>query len=134
VVAEEPEVESLPAAIRRGAAGYLLRDDIDTEIFGDCLVRAANEDVLQISCGALLQLDEAVAGVRRARPAIVELTAAELTVLKGIDANRSRAQIAENLAISTRTVETVILHLNQKFAVYERFHLGKRAAQLGLVA
>ncbi|MGI8549723.1 MAG: response regulator, partial [Dehalococcoidia bacterium] len=34
VVAEEPEVESLPAAIRRGAAGYLLRDDIDTEIFG----------------------------------------------------------------------------------------------------
>ncbi|MGI8549814.1 MAG: LuxR C-terminal-related transcriptional regulator [Dehalococcoidia bacterium] len=65
---------------------------------------------------------------------MVELTAAERTVLKGIDANRSRAQIAESLAISTRTVDTVVLHLNQKRAVYDRFHLGKRAAQLGLVA
>ncbi|WP_449064947.1 response regulator [Planomonospora algeriensis] len=103
--------ESVLAAIRAGARGYLTKDT-DAEGLAFALSAVA-EGRTQFSPEVQQRLAEAAVGTRRAPRLPDGLTPREGEVLRLIAAGRSNAQIAGELFISEATVKT---HINNLFA------------------
>jgi DNA-binding NarL/FixJ family response regulator len=115
--------EDISRALKAGAKAYVLKD-ISADLLIECI-----HDVLAgktyLAPQAAAKLAE---GVTR-----VQLTPRELSTLRLIADGRSNKEIANQLAISERTVKTHLGHLFAKLGVTSRTEAVKIAMRRGLV-
>lgn len=117
-----------PAALRAGAAGYVLKDAADTELMAAVLMAADGRTYLNPELGAKLASAPAES---EARPD--NLSPRELEVLRLIALGHTNAEIASGLLLSVRTVETHRAHIQQKTGVNARSELVAYARTHGLL-
>lgn len=116
---------------RSGAKGYLLKNSDKQTIVKAIETVMQDEEYMDDAIKKIL-LQESITGHRRSIFE-VPLTKREKEILKLIAEGLSSQEIADNLFISLRTVETHRLNLNQKLDVKNTAGLVKEAIKRGLV-
>jgi two-component system, NarL family, response regulator NreC len=112
-------------ALQLGVLGYVLKEAADDELVQAVRSAAAGETYLQPALGAKLAAEpEAPAS---------DLSERETDVLRLIALGHTNAEVAEQLYISVRTVETHRAHIQQKLGVSSRAELVRSALARGLV-
>ncbi len=114
-------------ALAAGAIGYVLKDHADTELVD--AVHAAAERAQYLSASVSRRLAEA----RRALTGGV-LSARETEVLRLIALGYTNQEIATQLGVSPRTVETHRAHVHRKLGMRTRAQLVGYALRRGLLA
>jgi two-component system response regulator NreC len=123
---EDPEFAR--QALRAGASGYVLKEAADDELV-EAVRRAATGDTyLNPSLGARL----AAAPPEAAGPPD-DLTEREVEVLRLIALGHTNAEIAGQLFLSVRTVESHRAHIQQKLRLTTRAELVHYALEHGIV-
>jgi two-component system, NarL family, response regulator NreC len=112
-------------ALQLGVLGYVLKEAADDELVQAVRRAAAGETYLQPALGAKLAAEPE-------SPA-TDLSERETDVLRLIALGHTNAEIAEQLYISVRTVETHRAHIQQKLGVSSRAELVRSALSRGLV-
>ncbi len=113
-------------ALSAGASGYVLKEAADGELVEAVRRAAASETYLNPSLGARI--------AREPPPGPPDdLSEREVEVLRLIALGHTNAEIAEQLYLSVRTVETHRAHIQQKLRVSSRAELVRYALQRGLV-
>jgi two-component system response regulator NreC len=112
-------------ALQQGVLGYVLKEAADDELVQAVRSAAAGETYLQPALGARLAAEP--------RTAASDLSERETDVLRLIALGHTNAEIAEQLYISVRTVETHRAHIQQKLGVSSRAELVRSALARGLV-
>ena len=119
-------------SVRAGAHGYLLKDTAATEL--RTAIRAVCQGESYFSPPVASRLSAAVRGERDQRPAGLEqLTAREREVLLGIAQGRTNKEIATELHISHRTVETHRESLMRKLQIRTVAELTRFALGAGIL-
>jgi two-component system, NarL family, response regulator NreC len=113
-------------ALQAGVRGYVLKEAADTELVQAVRSAAAGDTYLQPALGARLA---AGAEARNAD----ELSERERDVLRLIALGHTNAEVAEQLYISIRTVESHRAHIQQKLRLSSRAELVRYALERGLV-
>ena len=122
-------MESEPAyareAIQSGVLGYVLKEAVDEELVTAVHLAAAGRTYLQPELGARLAADppEAADG----------LSQRELDVLRLIALGHTNSEIADQLFLSVRTVESHRSHIQQKLRMNKRSELVRYALHRGLL-
>jgi DNA-binding NarL/FixJ family response regulator len=121
------------AAVRAGAAGYLLKSVADEEVVGACRAVLAGGSFLYPSSigGRARERLEALAGGVEVDDDV--LTTREREVLKLVAEGYSSQQIAEALLISINTVERHRSNIIDKLGIRDRVGLTRYAIRRGLV-
>jgi two-component system, NarL family, response regulator NreC len=123
---EDPEFAR--RALRAGAAGYVLKEAADAELVEAIRRAAAGETYLTPSLGAAL----AAAPPAPAGPPD-DLSEREVEVLRLIALGHTNAEIAGQLYLSVRTVESHRAHIQQKIRRSTRAELVRYALDHGLL-
>ena len=126
--------EYVHGALKAGARGFLLKD-AGPELLVQAIHAAANGDAL-ISPDITRRLLTTLAGLQRTSPPrqpIEPLTEREEVVLLTVARGRTNTEIAEQLFLSVRTVESHRAHIQQKLGVTRRSDLVGWALDNGLV-
>jgi DNA-binding NarL/FixJ family response regulator len=119
-------------SVRAGADGYLLKDTAATEL--RTAIRAVCQGESYFSPPVASRLSAAVRGERDQGPAGLEqLTAREREVLLGIAQGRTNKEIATELHISHRTVETHRESLMRKLQIRTVAELTRFALGAGIL-
>jgi len=109
-------------ALRAGARGYVLKHSAGTELVQAIRAAAAGGTWLNPDLGArMAAAPEGPVGV------LAELSERELEVLRLIALGHTNNEIAEQLFLSVRTVETHRAHIQQKLGVSTRAELVRYA-------
>ncbi len=114
-------------ALGAGALGYVLKEAADDELVEAVHRAAAGESYLHPRLGALIA-SEPSSGPPD------DLSERELDVLRLIALGHTNAEIAEQLYLSVRTVETHRAHIQQKLRLSTRAELVGYAFERGLVS
>lgn len=125
------DVAYLRRAFEAGAAGYLGKEAADVELVQAVGQVAAGKQYVHPSLGAALLAPDA-ATARPAGPG-GELSEREVEVLSQIASGLTNAEIAEQLFVSVRTVETHRAHIHQKLDVRTRAELVRIARETGVL-
>jgi two-component system, NarL family, response regulator NreC len=113
-------------ALAAGAAGYVLKEAADSELVEAVRRAAIGEIYLNPTLGARI--------AREPPPGPPDdLSEREVEVLRLIALGHTNTEIAEQLYLSVRTVETHRAHIQQKLRVSSRAELVGYALQRGLV-
>lgn len=131
VLTAHDDIAYLRKAFDAGARGYLVKDVADLELVQAVRQIAAGEEYVDPSLGAAL-LAPSVPGPRPSGPG-GELSERELEVLRLVALGFTNSQIAKELYVSVRTVETHRAHLQQKLGIKARADLVHYARELGLL-
>ena len=131
VLTVHDDVAYLRRAFDAGASGYLVKDAADIELVIAVRRVAGGDEYVHPSLGAALLSPEA-ASARPAGPG-GELSEREVDVLKLVAMGHTNADIAEQLFVSVRTVETHRAHVQQKLGVKARADLVRIAHEHGLL-
>jgi two-component system, NarL family, response regulator NreC len=123
----------LREAFRAGASGYVLKDAVDVELLDAVRAVAAGGRYLHPSLGAELIRAEEEARQGPATPRGVPLSSREVDVLRLVAAGYSNKEIADELYISVRTVETHKTHIMQKTGLRARSELTRFATDAGII-
>ena len=115
-------------ALQSGALGFVLKEAADEELLQAIHLAAAGENYLNPRLGAKL----AAAPTEPSGPPD-DLTERELEVLRLIALGHTNTEIAGQLFLSTRTVETHRAHIQQKVRRTTRAELVRYALDLGLL-
>jgi two-component system response regulator NreC len=115
-------------ALQSGALGFVLKEAADEELLQAIHLAAAGENYLNPRLGARL----AAAPAEPAGPPD-DLTPRELEILKLIALGHTNTEIAQQLFLSTRTVETHRARVQQKTRCSTRAELVRYALEHGLV-
>jgi two-component system, NarL family, response regulator NreC len=122
-------MQNEPAFARRalqvGVRGYVLKEAADAELVQAVHSAAAGDTYLQPALGARLAADDSNEGD--------ELSERERDVLRLIALGHTNAEVAEQLYISIRTVESHRAHIQQKLRLSSRAELVRYALERGLV-
>jgi two-component system response regulator NreC len=114
-------------ALSAGAAGYVLKEAADTELVEAVRRAADGETYLNPTLGARI--------AREPPPGPPDdLSEREVEVLKLIALGHTNSEIAGQLFLSVRTVETHRSHIQQKLRVSSRAELVRYALNRGLIA
>jgi DNA-binding NarL/FixJ family response regulator len=121
------------AAVRSGAAGYLLKSMADEEVVEACHAALRGDRFLHpATVGARTR--ERLERLRRGEEAPEEpLTPRELEVLKLVAEGQSSQAIASTLVISLKTVERHRANIIEKLGIRDRVGLTRYAIRRGLV-
>jgi DNA-binding NarL/FixJ family response regulator len=131
VLTVHDDVAYLRAAFEAGASGYLVKDAADVELVLAVRRVAAGDGYVHPTLGAAL----AAPGPRgRLTGPGGALSERELEVLRLVALGYTNAQIAAELYVSVRTVETHRAHIHQKLGVRARAELVRLAREAGLLA
>jgi two-component system, NarL family, response regulator NreC len=115
-------------ALQSGALGFVLKEAADEELLEAIALAAAGETYLNPRLGARLAAQPpAPAGPPD------DLTERELDVLRLIALGHTNAEIAEQLFLSTRTVETHRAHIQRKLGRTTRAELVRYALEHNLM-
>ncbi len=134
ILSMHDDVEYVMRAVRAGARGYLLKDEAGPSQLREA-VRAVHTGNSFFTSAVAARL---AAGLRgddgeQHAPGLDVLTARELDVLKGIAAGLSNKQIAADLGISRRTVESHRESLMRKLDIRTVAGLTRFALDSGLL-
>ena len=114
-------------ALSAGASGYVLKEAADSELVEAIRRAAANETYLNPALGARI--------AREPPPGPPDdLSDREVEVLRLIALGHTNSEIAQQLYLSVRTVETHRSHIQQKLGVSSRAELVRYALHRGLVS
>ena len=114
-------------ALRAGARGYVLKQSAGTELVQAIRAAASGGTWLNPELGARLAAEPAPTGPPG------DLTERELDVLRLIALGYTNNEIAGELYLSVRTVETHRAHIQQKLAIGKRSDLVRYALERGLI-
>ncbi|MBJ7328330.1 MAG: response regulator transcription factor [Solirubrobacteraceae bacterium] len=128
VLTMQDDPEYARAALRAGAAAYVLKDAADAELVEAIRRAAAGETYLAPALGAKL-----AAAPTEAEQRPGGLTEREVEVLRLIGLGHTNAEIGEQLFLSIRTVETHRAHVQQKLGRSTRAELVRYALDHGLL-
>ena len=121
----EPDVW---AALRMGAAGYLLKDMPPSELVEAVLEAGHGEPhIAQRMAGRMLR--EFAGGARSAGDPLVELSPREREVLALLAEGLRNREIAERLVVSETTVKTHVRHILEKLRLRNRSEAAAFAAR-----
>ena len=109
-------------ALRAGARGYVLKHSAGTELVQAIRAAAGGGTWLNPDLGARM-----AAAPEGPTGALADLSERELEVLRLIALGHTNAEIAEQLFLSVRTVETHRAHIQQKLGVSTRAELVRYA-------
>lgn len=113
-------------ALQAGVRGYVLKEAADAELVQAVRSAAAGDTYLQPALGARL-------AARAESKDTEELSERETDVLRLIALGYTNGEIAEQLFISIRTVESHRAHIQQKLSVSSRAELVRYALDHGMV-
>jgi two-component system response regulator NreC len=113
-------------AMQAGALGYVLKEAADAELVKAVRMAAGGETYLQPALGARLAAEPPDG-------APDDLSERELEVLRLIALGHTNSEIAEQLYLSVRTVESHRAHIQQKLRLTTRSELVRYALERGLV-
>jgi two-component system response regulator NreC len=115
-------------ALRAGALGFVLKEAADEELLEAIRLAAAGESYLNPGLGARMAVQPPAA---EGPPD--DLTERELEVLRLIALGHTNTEIAQQLFLSARTVETHRAHIQQKLRRTSRAELVRYALEHGLL-
>jgi two-component system response regulator NreC len=113
-------------ALQAGVRGYVLKEAADAELVQAVRSAAAGDTYLQPALGARLAAGSDTKDSD-------ELSERERDVLRLIALGHTNAEVAEQLYISIRTVESHRAHIQQKLRLSSRAELVRYALERGLV-
>jgi two-component system response regulator NreC len=123
-------MQSEPAYARRalsdGALGYVLKDAADEELVEAIRLAAVGESYLNPRLGARVAAEPATGSSDG-------LSDRELAVLRLVALGHTNTEIADQLFLSVRTVETHRAHIQQKLNLRARSDLVRYALKHGLI-
>lgn len=131
VLTVHDDVAYLRKAFDAGARGYLVKDAADVELVLAVRHVASGHDYVHPSLGAALLAPDA-ATARPSGPG-GELSEREVDVLRMVALGHTNADIAAELFVSVRTVETHRAHVQQKLGIKARADLVRVAREFGLI-
>lgn len=131
VLTVHDDVAYLRKAFEAGARGYLVKEAADVELILAVRHVASGQDYVHPALGAALLAPGATAP--RAGGPGGELSERELEVLRLVALGHTNAEIAAELYVSVRTVETHRAHLQQKLGIKTRADLVRYAREIGLL-
>jgi DNA-binding NarL/FixJ family response regulator len=123
------EDDRLFAALRSGAAGFLLKDTEPAELIR--AIRTAHAGQAPLSPAVATRVVQELASGGRPR-ALAVLTPRELDVLRLIARGRSNKRIALELGVAEKTVKTHVGHVLAKLDLTDRTQAALYAAREGL--
>jgi two-component system response regulator NreC len=123
----------LREAFGAGASGYVLKDAVDVELIDAVKAVAEGGRYLHPSLGAELARAEEEAKHGPTTQHGVPLSRREVDVLRCVALGYSNKEIADELYISVRTVETHKTHIMQKTGLRARSDLTRFARDAGIV-
>ena len=132
VLTVHDDVGYLRRAFDAGATGYLVKDAADVELVMAVRHVAAGDNYVHPSLGAAL-LEPEVVTARPSGPG-GELSEREVDVLRLVALGHTNADIAQELYVSVRTVETHRAHVQQKLGVRSRAELVRITREHGLIS
>ena len=119
------------AALKAGAAGYVLKDSTPEAIISSILAVHAGERVM---AGAVAnRVLEMISGNATPKEFYDGLTARETEILRMIATGAPNKQIAFRLGISEKTVRNHVSNMYEKLNIYDRSQAVLYAARKGLV-
>ncbi len=119
-------------ALRSGAAGYLLKDAGTAEL--ELAIRAIARGEIYLSPAVSRHVvGEYVRRVGSAPIGLDQLTPRQREILRLIAQGHTTKEIAQQLAISVKTVETHRAQLMERLDIYDVARLVRYAIRLGLV-
>lgn len=133
IVTMHENPDYLIAAIRAGAAGYLLKDTSRRELLSAIRQVLRGESFLNTELTQ--QLLHRLASETRTTEELIPdpLTPREMDVLKLLTQGQTNREIAQNLIISAGTVKVHVEHIIAKLKVSDRTQAAVRAVELGLI-
>ena len=134
ILSMHDDTQYVMRAVRAGARGYLLKDEAGPSQLREA-VRAVHSGSSFFTSAVTARLAEGLRGDEGEKqgPGVGVLTAGELDVLKGIAAGQSNKQIAAELGISRRTVESHRESLMRKLDIRTVAVLTRFALDAGLL-
>jgi DNA-binding NarL/FixJ family response regulator len=122
-------------ALRAGANGYIMKQEATDNVL-DALRRILNREVYVSPRIANKMLQQFVGGISndKAHSSVDDLSDRELEVLRLIGAGHGTRQIAEELHLSVKTVETYQAHLKEKLALRNSRELVQYATRWSMSA
>lgn len=114
-------------AMRAGALGYVLKEAADAELVEAVRVAAGGGTYLHPQLGARLAAEPEAEGPSD------DLSKREVEVLRLIALGHTNTEIAEQLYLSVRTVESHRAHIQQKLALSTRAELVRYALEHHLI-
>ena len=124
------EEELFQAALDLGAKGYVLKDSAVTDIVAAIKAVAAGEPYISPQLSSyLLRRSHSVADLKARKPGLEDLTPTERRILKLIAEDKSSKEIAGELFISHRTVETHRTNISRKLELHGNLALVKFALE-----
>jgi NarL family two-component system response regulator LiaR len=124
------EDERLFAALRAGAAGFLLKDSEPADLVR--AIRTAHAGQAPLSPAVASRVVEEIAHGGERTPQADELTPREREVLNLIARGRSNKRIALELGVAEKTVKTHVSHLLAKLGLSDRTQAALYAVREGL--
>jgi DNA-binding NarL/FixJ family response regulator len=121
------------AALRAGASGFLLKDAPEEQLSAAIRVAAEGGSMFAPSVTRRLIERFAAAGDAPAPPALDELTARELEILRLLARGLSNSEIAAELVVSQHTVKTHVARVLGKLDLRDRVQAVVLAYECGLV-
>lgn len=118
-------------AIRAGAAGYILKRAVESELI-NAIQAVARGDLYIHPALTRALLQDGTSMPAAHRMAIETLTPREVEVLRLIVTGHTNRQIADRLTLSVRTVESHRANLMDKLNLHSRVELVRYAAEHGL--
>jgi two-component system, NarL family, response regulator NreC len=112
-------------AIQAGVLGYVLKEAVDEELVTAVRLAADGKTYLQPELGARLAADPGVTPDG--------LSDREIEILRLIALGHTNIEIAEQLFLSVRTVESHRAHIQQKLRLSKRSELVRYALERGLM-
>jgi DNA-binding NarL/FixJ family response regulator len=127
--------ENVFAALRAGAAGFLVKDSEPADLLRAVRLAAAGESLLSPSVTRRVIASVQAGGppVRPAHPLLSTLTEREREVLGLVGEGCNNAEIAERLIVSPATARTHVSRIMVKLGARDRAQLVVIAYQSGLV-
>jgi two-component system response regulator NreC len=125
VLTMENEPSYARQAIQSGVLGYVLKEAVDEELVTAVRLAADGRTYLQPELGAKLAADQGETADG--------LSDRELDVLRLIALGHTNSEIAEELFLSVRTVESHRAHIQQKLHLTKRSELVRYALGRGLL-
>ena len=120
-------------ALRAGASGFLLKDAPEDQLVAGIRIVAHGGSLF--APAVTRRLIERFAGSRVTMrpPALEELTARELEVLRLVARGLSNGEVAETLVVSEHTVKTHVAHILRKLDLRDRVQAVVLAYEAGIV-
>jgi DNA-binding NarL/FixJ family response regulator len=117
-------------ALRAGANGYIMKQEATDNVL-DALRRILNREIYVSPriANKMLQQFVGVTGADKKHSSVDELSDRELEVFRLIGAGHGTRQIAEELHLSVKTVETYQAHLKEKLVLRNSRELVQYAAR-----